>query len=114
MRAAANILFGIMLLVMQSMAALAPHSIELEQACQCCSCGSKACATTQRVPAPPVSPIAVAETAREAARKTEIAPSHTSPRSLVVPVAKQQSPAPVTFPSSSNLPLHQRLCVLLI
>lgn len=114
MRATLNILFGVLLLVMQSMASLAPHTLEQELPCQCCSCGSKSCATTQRVPAPPVSPLAVAETAREAAKTPKGNLSAVSSPRTVKPVLKETS-CSVDFSSTSrNLPLHQRLCVLLI
>jgi hypothetical protein len=112
MRAAANILFGIMLLVMQGMAALTPHSIEQEQPCQCCSCGSKACATSRTVPAPSPSPVVSQESARESQKVAR--PAQTPTDSARVARAIHPLSAPTVPLCSSSVSLHQLLCILLI
>jgi hypothetical protein len=58
MRAALNIVFGCLLLVMQAMAALSPHTVSTASPCQCCSCGNQACSTPRTTPAPTPAPLA--------------------------------------------------------
>lgn len=112
MRAAINILFGIMLLVSQGMASLTPHTIEKETVCRCCSCGSTTCTPPQSTPAPAPSPIATQECSQESEK---VARAEHAPSLLVstVPVVAP-SRIPSQFPSVSTPPLHQRLCILLI
>lgn len=114
MRATLHILFGLVLLLTQGMAALSPHSVELETICQCCSCGSKACSTPQRAPAPASSPVAVQEAARESEKPGR--PAHPPVISFALELANSLSlrPQPHSAPSFANQSLHQRLCVLLI
>ena len=114
MRATLHILFGLVLLLTQGIAALSPHSVELETVCQCCSCGSKACSTPQRVPAPPSSPVAVQEAARESEKPDR--PVHAPVASPARELTRTFSLRPQSDSISSfvNQSLHQRLCVLLI
>jgi hypothetical protein len=57
MRGALNILFGCLLLTMQVMASLAPHSASATETCRCCACGSP-CSVPQNAPAPAPMPLA--------------------------------------------------------
>src|SRR5882672_129928 len=68
MRAALNIVFGCLLLVMQAMAALSPHTVSKTTPCRCCSCGNQACSTPRTTPAPTPAPLAAA---RQLSSETE-------------------------------------------
>lgn len=114
MRATLNILFGMILLFTQGMAALAPHSVELETICQCCSCGSSACSTPQRTPTPPSSPVAVQEASRESEKVSRPAHPPVVTSARVLPGKSALRPQALLISSLANQSLHQRLCVLLI
>ena len=115
MRATLNIAISLLLLVMQAMALVAPHSVEKPETCKCCSCGSDACTTT-RTAVPPASPLAsqVHESRAEASKPS------------IRPVQQPAFPAPfVGFandpvrpvslsPLASPRPLYERFCLLLI
>lgn len=112
MRAALNIVFGILLLVMQAVANVAPHTTEEGVVCKCCSCGSKSCTAPQTSPAPAPTPLAAQDVSTKAQNVSKAAP---------VPILSAVWCQRVTsFPTadSSLLPsgqsLHERFCVLLI
>ena len=113
MRAALNIVFGILLLVMQTMTSIAPHTVDEAVPCQCCSCGSKACSTPQSAPAPAPSPLASQIQAANESEKVSLpalkpflglAPSQTN-----LSLSLTESPSRL-----SGQPLYERLCALLI
>lgn len=113
MRASLNIVFGILLLVMQTMASVAPHTADKGTLCQCCSCGSKACSTPQSAPAPAPSPLASQLQAANESEKVSLpalkpvlglAPSQAG---LSLSIAKSPS-------RLSGQPLYERFCALLI
>ena len=113
MRTALNIVFGILLLVMQTMASIAPHTVDKTVACQCCSCGSKACSTPQSTPAPTPSPLA---SQLQAVNETEKAPLPglkptlgLAPRQIELSLSITASPSRL-----SGQPLYERFCALLI
>jgi len=113
MRAALNIVFGCLLLVMQAMAALSPHTISKATPCRCCSCGNQACSTPTTTPAPTPTPLAAS---RQLSAETEKV-------SLPAPVVAKHA-----FPSSDRFlllttdasihpagqPLYRQFCALLI
>jgi hypothetical protein len=112
MRAALNIVFGCLLLVMQAMAALSPHTVSKATPCQCCSCGSQACSTPRSASAPIPSPLA----SQEVSSKTEKV-------SLPAPVAAQSAtfggfqfllPTTDVPIRTAGQPLYRRFCALLI
>ena len=113
MRAALNIVFGILLLVMQTMASIAPHTVDEGTICKCCSCGSKACSPPQTTPAPVPSPFASQLQATNDAEKASLpAPLPT------LGIAPSQIDSSVSFTDSpsrpSGQPLYERFCALLI
>jgi hypothetical protein len=114
MRAALNILFGCLFLVMQAGAALSPHTISEATPCQCCSCGSLACSTSpvRTAPAPPSSPLA---SSRQLSSETEKIPQ---PKVVVVkPVAPSADSALAATDAllrPAGRPLYERYCALLI
>jgi len=113
MRATLNIVCGFLLLVMQSMATIAPHTVDESTVCQCCSCGSMACSPTQNAPAPTPSPLAAQQQVSNVARKVSI-PAPTPTPGYV----SSQLDAP-RFSSDFNScpsgqPLYRRHCALLI
>lgn len=113
MRAALNIAFGILLLVMQTMTSIAPHTLDVGTICQCCSCGSKACSTPQSAPAPAPTPLA---SQLQAANETEKA--SLPALKPVLGLAPSQTNLPLSFTDSpsrlSGQPLYERFCALLI
>ena len=113
MRPALNIVFGILLLVMQAMASIAPHTVDEGTLCQCCSCGSKACSTPQPAPAPTPSPLA---SQLQAANETEKA--SLPALKPVLGLAPSQTNLSLSFTASpsrlSGQPLYERFCALLI
>ena len=113
MRAALNIVFGILLLVMQAMASVAPHAVDKAVVCQCCSCGSKACSTPQSAPAPAPSPLA---SQLQAANETEKA--SLPALKPILDLAPRQTELCLPFTDSlsrlSGQPLYERFCALLI
>lgn len=115
MRATLNIAFGLLLLMMQAVALVAPHSVEKSEACKCCSCGSDACTTT-RTAAPPSSPLtAQAQESRAEVRKSSFrpVPQPAFPSPLAISANHPACPAslsPLAFPQ----PLYERFCFLLI
>ena len=113
MRAALNIVFGILLLVMQAMASIAPHTLEEGTICQCCSCGSKACSTPQTTSAPTASPLAAQQ--QLANEKERI--SLPAPRPTPAFASRQTDfPSPLSDSASRPpcQPLFKRFCALLI
>ena len=113
MRAALNIVFGILLLVMQTMASVAPHTVGKATGCQCCSCGSKACPTSQTTPAPAPSPLA---SQLQVSNETEKA-SLPAPRPTLGLASREINlPRPLTDSASrpTGQPLYERFCALLI
>ena len=120
MRAAINIALALLLLVMQAVALVAPHSVEDPNACHCCACGSDACAPS-RAPAPPLasplaSPLAalVQESRAEAGRPSLRPVPQTA---FPVPVMARQQAVPSRAslsPVGSPRPLYERFCLLLI
>ena len=113
MRTALNIVFGILLLVMQTMASVAPHTVDEGTVCKCCSCGSKACPTSQPAPAPSPSPLASQLQVSNATEKASLP--------ALKPVLGLD-PRPIglllSFTDSSSRPtgqpLYERFCALLI
>lgn len=115
MRATLNIVFSLLLLVVQSMALVAPHSVEKPETCKCCSCGSGACTTT-RTPAPPASPLAAqVQEARAEVRKAGLRPEPTPslPAACVTIANATVRPVSLSLIASSR-PLYERFCFLLI
>ena len=113
MRAALNIVFGILLLVMQAMASVAPHTVDEGAICQCCSCGSTACSTPQTTPAPAPSPLT---SQLQVSNETEKAPLPVLKPTLGI-AARQIHPSLSLTDSHSRLPgqpLYERFCALLI
>jgi len=113
MRAALNIVFGILLLVMQTMASIAPHTVDEDTLCQCCSCGSKACSTPQSAPAPTPSPLASQpQTANETGKASLPA------LKPVLGLASSQTNLSFSIADSparlSGQPLYEQFCALLI
>ena len=113
MRTALNIVFGILLLVMQAMASIAPHTVDEGTLCQCCSCGSKACSTPQSAPAPASFPLASQlQTANETEKASLPALKPTlglAPRQIELSLSITASPSRL-----SGQPLYERFCALLI
>lgn len=112
MRATLNIVFGFMLLLMQSMASIAPHSVDEPTTCRCCSCGSTACSTPQATPAPTPSPLASQQVSNDAEKVSQPSIQPT----LEYPATRLTVSRPVSVSSSSLLgqPLYKRFCALLI
>ena len=113
MRAAQNIVFGILLLVMQAMASIAPHTVSEGTICQCCSCGSKACSTPQTTAAPTASPLA----AHQQPANEKVRVSLPAPRPTPAFASRQTDfPSPISDSASRppGWPLFQRFCALLI
>jgi hypothetical protein len=112
MRAALNIVFGILLLMMQAAANVAPHTTAEGVVCKCCSCGSKSCATPQTSPAPAPAPLAAQDVATKATKVSKAAPLP-----FLGAVRCQRT---AFFPTTdfslrpSGQSLHERFCVLLI
>ncbi len=112
MRAALNIVFGILLLVMQAAAIVAPHTTEEGVVCKCCSCGSKSCTAPQTSPAPAPTPLAAQDVSTRSQKISKAAPLP------FLGVVRHQRV--IFFPTTSfsllpsGQPLHERFCVLLI
>ena len=113
MLAALNIVFGFLLLVMQTMASIAPHTVDEGTLCQCCSCGSKACSTSQSTPAPAPSPLAsqvqVANETEKASLPGLKPTLGLAPRQIELSLSFTASPSRL-----SGQPLYERFCALLI
>ena len=113
MRAALNIVFGCLLLVMQAMAALSPHTVSKATPCQCCSCGSQACSTPRTTPAPTPSPLAAS---RQISSETETV----SLRAQVVTERAVTGGNRFLLPTTdvsirpAGQPLYRQFCALLI
>ena len=112
MRVALNIVFGLLLLVMQSLAVVAPHTIAEAVPCRCCSCGSKACSTPQTTPAPTPSPLAVQRVFNNSEKVS---------RPVLQPIIERAAlrPEPSLFSAAfvsslTGRPLYERFCALLI
>ena len=113
MRAALNIVLGILLLVMQTTASITPHTVDEGTVCKCCSCGSKACSTPQSAPAPAPSPLASQlQVSNETEKASQPAPLPT------LGIAPSPIDSSVSFTDSpsrpSGQPLYERFCALLI
>lgn len=115
MRVALNIVFSLLLLVMQAVALVAPHSVEKPETCKCCSCGSDACTTT-RTAAPPSSPLAAQpQESRAEARKPSLRPVPQPAFPAPSVGLASDSVRPVSLsPLASPRPLYERFCFLLI
>jgi hypothetical protein len=113
MRAALNIVFGCLLLVMQAMTALSPHTISEAMPCQCCSCGSQACATSRTTPAPAPAPLA---TSRQLSPETEKVPLPARQTAERAVAGRDCFLLPTTDASlrKTRQPLYRRHCALLI
>ena len=114
MRPTLNIAFSLLLLVMQAVGIVAPHSVEESVPCQCCSCGSDACSTT-RTPAPSAAPLAgQAGEARAESKKATLRPHPQPTASAFTPVTVALLVATPHSPIVSSQPLYERFCLLLI
>jgi len=113
MRAALNIVFGILLLVMQTMASITPHTVDEGTVCKCCSCGSKACSPPQSTPAPAPSPLA---SQLQATNETEKVSQPEPLPTLGIASCEIDSSLPLNNSASrlSGQPLYERFCALLI
>ena len=112
MRATLNIFFGFMLLLMQSMASIAPHTVDEPTTCRCCSCGSTACSTPQATPAPAPSPLASQQVSNDAEKVSQPATQPTL--GLSTPQLTTSRPVSVCSSSLLGQPLYERFCALLI
>jgi hypothetical protein len=112
MRAALNIVFGILLLMMQAAANVAPHTTAEGVVCKCCSCGSKSCTAPQTSPAPAPTPVTAQDVSTKATKVSKAVPL---PIPGTVPCQRTAS-FPTTDSSlrPSGQSLHERFCVLLI
>jgi hypothetical protein len=113
MRAALNIVFGGLLLLMQAMAALSPHTVSEATPCQCCSCGSQACSTSRTASAPTPAPLVAS---RQLSSETERA---SLPAQLATERAVPSShhfllPTADASLRPAGQPLYRRHCALLI
>jgi hypothetical protein len=110
MRAALNIVFGCLFLVMQAMAALSPHTVSKATPCQCCSCGSQACSTPRTTPAPTPAPLA----SQQVSSEIEKVSAPVTAKSAV------QGSDHVLLPTTDHSirpagqPLYRQFCALLI
>jgi len=115
MRAALNIVFGSLLLVMQAIAALSPHTVREATPCRCCSCGSQACSTSvpRTTSAPLPAPLA---SSRQLSSETEKVPLAKMVPAKPVVLANDSFLAPATDASlpPAGRPLYERFCALLI
>jgi hypothetical protein len=113
MRAALNIVFGCLLLVMQAMAALSPHTVSEATPCRCCSCGNQACSTPRTTPAPTPAPLAASRLLSPETEKISL------PAQMVAESAVPGS-VPFLLPTTdistrrADYPLYRRFCALLI
>jgi hypothetical protein len=113
MRAALNIVFGCLLLVMQARAALSPHTVSEATPCQCCSCGSQACSTPRTTPAPTPAPLAVSRQLSSAPEKVLLPVELTAERAIhssdrFLPSTTDASHRP------AGQPFYRQFCALLI
>jgi hypothetical protein len=113
MRAALNIIFGCLLLVMQAMAALSPHTVSKAMPCRCCSCGNQACSTPRTTPAPTPAPLALSrllstETEKASLADRNVAGSAGPNTDHFLPPTTDVSIRP------AGQPLYRQFCALLI
>jgi len=113
MRAALNIVFGCLLLLMQAMAALSPHTVSEATTCQCCSCGSQACSTPRTAAAPTPAPLAAS---RQLSLETEkvLTPARPTAEFAVQSSAHLLLPTTDVSFRPAGQPLYRRHCALLI
>jgi hypothetical protein len=111
-RTAMNIVLGCLLLWMQAMMALSPHTVTEAAPCRCCACGSQACSVPQNVPAPTPSPITTQRVSSETESVAVRAPATAQLESRV----NDTFFVPTTIASipPASQPLYQRHCALLI
>jgi hypothetical protein len=113
MRAALNILFSCLLLLMQAMAALAPHTTLAETGpCRCCACGNQACPVPQSVPAPTPAPLASERVTGET--ETVSLPAQTTVKSIAPGSDTFLLPTTLGSRLPAGQPLYRRHCALLI
>jgi len=113
MRAALNIVLGCLLLVMQAMAALSPHTLSEAMPCQCCSCGSQACSTSRTTPAPTPAPLAASRQLFQETERVSLPSRQTVERAVA---GSDCFLFPTTDASlrPTGQPLYLRHCALLI
>jgi hypothetical protein len=113
MRAALNIVFGCLLLVMQAMAALSPHTTSKATPCQCCSCGNQACSTPRTTPSPAPTPLAVSRQLSPETEKVSLPAQFVAARAVS---DRNQFLLPATDVSlhPAVQPLYRQFCALLI
>jgi hypothetical protein len=113
MSAALNIVFGCLLLVMQAMAALSPHTVSEATTCQCCSCGSQACSTPRTASAPAPVPLAASRQFTSEREKVSVPARLTVERAVpgndcfLLPTADDSL-------RPAGQPLYRQFCALLI
>jgi hypothetical protein len=106
-----NITLSGLLLWMQAVIALSPHTVTEAAPCRCCACGSQACSVPQNVPAPVPSPIAAQRVSHETERVA--VPLQAAAKPLRVNAAFFLPKTVASIPPASQ-PLYQRHCALLI
>jgi hypothetical protein len=113
MRAALNIIFGCLLLAMQAMGALAPHTISKATPCQCCSCGNQACSTPRTTPSPVPTPLAASRLLSPEAEKVSL-PAQFVAKRAVSDRGRFLLPPTDVFLHPAVQPLYRQFCALLI
>jgi hypothetical protein len=113
MRAALNILFGCLLLAMQAIAALSPHTVSKATPCRCCSCGNQACSTPRTTSAPTPAPLAASRQLSSESEKSSL-PVRVAAECAVPGSDYFLLPTTDTSTRPAGQPLYRRFCTLLI
>lgn len=113
MRAALNIVFGCLLLVMQAMAALSPHTVSKATPCQCCTCGNQACSTPRTTPAATPSPLAASRLLSPETEKASV-PAQAMAEFTIPSCDHFLLPTADASIRPADQPLYRQFCALLI